>query len=245
MNFPAPAIVTARYMGDPGGSTTRYYWVQALYPSGNSTLAASQSIANTPAALSINNRVLVSWTPVPGATGYKVYGATSSTLPSSGATILAMTATSETAFTDKGDAYTSDTVKYPQLNIARARYSFATDGGLVSNIIPADSDTIPKNAIVLGGIANPTTALTSGGSATISIGTSAGSGTASILALTAVASYSIDALIELMGQNSQAAAQKVPFKMSAAGQLQISVAVAALTAGILEILVWYVVATSA
>ena len=38
VSFPAPTGVIARYVGSTGGSTTRYYWVQTIYPSGFSIL---------------------------------------------------------------------------------------------------------------------------------------------------------------------------------------------------------------
>lgn len=124
------------------------------------------------------------------------------------------------------------------LRVARAKYSFAVDGGTVSLITPAINAAIPDNAVIVGGTINSTTAATSGGSATISVGTSAGSGAASLLAATAVASFSVDALL------NSAATHAAPVKLTAAGSITLTVAVADLTAGIIEVTVLYFVAAA-
>lgn len=128
-----------------------------------------------------------------------------------------------------------------QIGMARALYSFAVDGGAVGAITPATTAVIPANAIVFGGFLNPTTALTSGGSATIAVGTTAGSSATAIKAATAVASYTIDAIMATVPVFTAASA----FKMSAAGSINITVATAALTAGIMEITLFYFVAAAA
>jgi hypothetical protein len=121
--------------------------------------------------------------------------------------------------------------------VAHAIYSFATDGG--ASCTPAVNATIPANAILTGATVNPTTAVTAAGSATVAIGTTAGSSANSILTATGKASLSIDALVN--GTVTLAA----PVKMSAAGQIAITVATGPLTAGVIEIFVYYVVAKNA
>ena len=120
-------------------------------------------------------------------------------------------------------------------NVAYAKYDFSVDGGAIGAITPATTESIPKDALVVGGVINSTTAVTSAGSATVSVGTSAGSNAASILGATAKASLSLDAVIE-------SAAVAAPFKMSAAGNINVTVATAALTAGVIEVFVFYVMA---
>jgi hypothetical protein len=127
-----------------------------------------------------------------------------------------------------------------QLKMVRAKYDFAVDGGAVSTITVATNGIIPDNAIILGGMLNATTALTSGGSATIAVGTSAGSSASSIKAATAVASYSADALLAVVPLWTAATA----VKMTAAGSVTVSIATAALTAGVLEITLFYYVAAA-
>jgi hypothetical protein len=232
----APTGVTARYIGSSGGTTTRYYWVQAIYASGKSLLSPAIALANTLAALDHNNVVYVEWNPLLAALGYNIFYTTTSTPPTSGA-ILVGTVTGPN-FTDNGQSnspITSQVVPDGFL-VAHARYDFSVDGGAEpSTIVLALSDIIPAGAILLGGTINPTVALTSGGSATISIGTSAGTtGTAAIKALTAVATYSLDALLNVVPVFA------TPVKMTAAGTITITIAVAAVTAGVMDIFVFYV-----
>ena len=68
------------------------------------------------------------------------------------------------------------------VKVAHAIYDYSVDGG--ATCTPANSDTIPDNAVVFGGVVNSTAAVTASGSATVSIGTAAGSGAASILTAT-------------------------------------------------------------
>jgi hypothetical protein len=124
------------------------------------------------------------------------------------------------------------------LRVARAKYSFAVDSGAQGLITPADSDTIPDNAIIVGGTINSTTAVTSDGSATVSIGTSAGSSTTSIKAATAKASYSADAVLNAVPVFA------TPVKLTAAGTITFTIGTADLTAGVIEVFLFYVVAAA-
>jgi len=124
------------------------------------------------------------------------------------------------------------------IRVVRAKYDFAVDAGAVSTITPANSESLPANAIIVGGVINSTTAVTSGGSATVAVGTSAGSSTTSILGATAKASLSLNALI------NSAATFAAPVKMSAAGSITFTIGTAALTAGVIEVFVFYVVAAA-
>lgn len=125
------------------------------------------------------------------------------------------------------------------LRMARAKYNFAVDGGAVGLITPAVNAIIPDNAIIIGGIANPTTALV-GTTSTIAIGTSAGSSATSLKGATAEATYSADAILPLVPVFTAASA----VKLTAAGQITITVAVNPLTAGVMEITVFYFVAAA-
>jgi hypothetical protein len=124
--------------------------------------------------------------------------------------------------------------------VAHAIYNFATDGGAIGLITPALNVLIPANAIVMGGIINPTTAPV-GATATIAFGTSAGSSATSLKAATAIATYSIDALLATVPVFTAASS----FKMSAAGNITLTVAVAPLTAGIIEVFAFFVMPTNA
>lgn len=120
------------------------------------------------------------------------------------------------------------------IRLARATYDFSVDGGAVSTITPATNSVIPDKSIILGGIIDITTAFTSGGSATISCGTSAGSSATALKAATAVASWTgLLAVVPVF-----TAATMV--KMTAAGSITLTVAVAALTAGKAEVKLLYI-----
>src|SRR5437762_11626900 len=98
--FPAPTGVNALYFGGAGGSTTRYYWIQAIYATGKSALQSSNALGSTLASIDQNNVVSVTWNSMAGAIGYNVFYTTSSTAPIGG-TILIGTVTYPT-FGDKG-----------------------------------------------------------------------------------------------------------------------------------------------
>jgi len=122
-----------------------------------------------------------------------------------------------------------------RLQIAKAIYRFAVDGGAQAEIVPKITAGLPKNAVIVGGTINATTACTSGGSATIAVGTTAGSAANSLLTATAVASFTTNALI------NSAATFAAPVKLSAAGSISVTVATANLTAGVVEVTLLYFV----
>jgi hypothetical protein len=118
------------------------------------------------------------------------------------------------------------------MGVAHAIYNFAVDGG--ASCTPAANALIPANAIIVGATINPTTAPLAAGAATVGVGTTAGSTTTSLLAATAKATLSIDALIN--GVPTLAA----PVKMTAAGNISVLIATGPLTAGVIEIFVYFV-----
>jgi hypothetical protein len=122
---------------------------------------------------------------------------------------------------------------FGRLRTARCVYDFAVDGGADALITPTNGETIPINAVVLGAFINVITAVTSGGSATVSVGLSAGAGgAAALLAATAKASLGT-------GLTVGVPTPAVPVKMSAAGKITFTPAVAVLTAGKIEVVVLY------
>ena len=122
------------------------------------------------------------------------------------------------------------------VRVAHALYDFTVDGG--ASCTPANSDTIPANAVVFGGVVNSTVAAAASGSATVAIGTAAGSAGNSILTATGKASLSLDAVVV-------PTCTATPFKMSAAGKINITVATGPLTAGQIEVWVLYALASYA
>ncbi len=131
---------------------------------------------------------------------------------------------------------TGNGVGHSVLRVAKALYSFAVDGGAVSTITPNGTVKLPANAVIVAATVNSTTAVTSGGAATVSIGTSAGSAADSILGATGKASLSANAILNGVPVFA------TPVKLSAAGNITFTVGTAALTAGVIEVVVYYYVA---
>lgn len=124
------------------------------------------------------------------------------------------------------------------LGVAKMHYDFAVDGGAQGEIIPVGSPTLPSKAIILGGVINVTTALlAAGGAANISVGTHAGSSATSLKGATAKATYSLNAFLATVPVFTAA----TMFKMSAAGQMSITVDTNDLTAGVMDVIVVYAV----
>lgn len=121
-------------------------------------------------------------------------------------------------------------------NVAKFTYDFAVDGGVQGAIIPANSPTIPIKAIILGGVIDITTTLTSLGSATIALGTSAGSSANSLKTATAVATWAAGVTVPLIPVFTAATF----LKMTAAGRPNLTIAVADLTAGKFDVSLLYV-----
>jgi hypothetical protein len=122
----------------------------------------------------------------------------------------------------------------PGIQCAYAKYSFTLDGGAIGAITPSITSLLPDNAIIVGATVNSTTAVTSLGSATVAVGTTAGSAADSILAATAKATLSLDAIL------NGVPVLATPVKLTAAGSINVTVAAAALTAGVIEVFVYYV-----
>lgn len=120
-----------------------------------------------------------------------------------------------------------------QVNYQQYVYDFAVDGGAVSTISlsgKAGVLSLPLKAVIKSLTIHVVTACTSGGSATVSLGNTA-SATA-YMAATAVASLTLDSIQTTAG---------VPNVINAANEqdMTLSIAVAALTAGKIEVHVEY------
>lgn len=235
---PAPTGVRSQYFGSAGGTTDRYYWVQAIYASGKSLLAGAPKVTCL-AALDHNNQVLVEWNAMAGAIGYNVFYTTSATPPVSGAGIYLGSVTGN-AFLDNGvvaAAGLSNFVIPDGVRVARARYDFAIDGDpLAPGLITlANSDTIPKGAIMVGGYIYTPTNLA--GATNVIVGLSAGGSNASLHASATIATYNglIVAVVPTFA---------VPVRTTADGTVTITSTVAALTAGVMDIVVLYIMPIS-
>lgn len=236
--YPPVKTVIARYYGPYGGGTTWYYWVQAVYDGGDAGFSPPGVVNNSQPGMSTAAYNSVSWDPAPGAIGYRVWRTSTNAQPGTGSLRLA-SLTSQTAIKDNGVDWipSTSTPKMDGMYVAKSVYNFTVDGGAIATITPALSDFIPATAILVGATINSTTAPVGTG-ASVSIGTTAGSSTTSILAATAITSLTADAL--LPGVPTFA----VPRKMTALGQITFTITAAALTAGVIECFVYYVVASN-
>jgi len=121
------------------------------------------------------------------------------------------------------------------LKMARVIYDYAVDGGAATAITPLQNVLLPDNSVIIGGVINSTSAVTSSGGANVSVGTSAGSSATAILGSTAKASLSLDAILAATPTIA------VPVKLTDKGRVTITPD-AILTAGVIEIVLFYFVA---
>lgn len=128
--------------------------------------------------------------------------------------------------------------------VCHAQYSFAQDGGAVSTITPFKNCTIPINSVIWQGITE-VGATTVGSTGNVSVGLSAGGGTTtSLLAATARASLTTGLMFQApMVQTTASASNTGYIKLSAAAQVTVTVSTNALTAGTLDVYVFYVTPT--
>ena len=124
------------------------------------------------------------------------------------------------------------------LDIARARYDFAVEGGAIG-VINLSTDQLPSGAVILGGYVDVITPPT-GASATVSVGTEAA---ADMVAAAAVSG----APWSTAGRKSviPAFTGASSVKTTAARNISITVAAGALTAGVFDVVLFYLPATQA
>jgi hypothetical protein len=120
--------------------------------------------------------------------------------------------------------------------VMQCEYDFAKDGGAIGDIT-LRGDRLPAGAIVTGGVVHVQTAVTSAGSATVALELV---GTADVLAATAKASLTLNALISPVPDGPTAGDW---IRTTAATQLVATVAVAALTAGKIVVCLEYFITT--
>jgi hypothetical protein len=86
-----PGGLTYAQYGTPGATATRYYWVSAIYPQGESRFAGPLRPLAGPAALNAANFFRLSWMYSPGALSYNVVRTASTVYPTTAATLLGNT----------------------------------------------------------------------------------------------------------------------------------------------------------
>lgn len=123
------------------------------------------------------------------------------------------------------------------LLIVRGKYDFAVDGGAVSTIAITSGTPIPSGSVILGGYVDVTTALTSGGAATIACEVEAAN---DILTAVAVASWTTGRKNVLPSPTTGALTASTAVKTTAARDISIVIAAAALTAGVCNVVLYVV-----
>ena len=116
---------------------------------------------------------------------------------------------------------------HPKLITAHAKYDFAVDGGAASTIVPANSAIIPDNAVIVRCYSVVTTAMTSGGSATLAL-------TAGGVTLKAATAFDNGAF-----DDEDVTAHTGTAKTTSSTGIQFVIATADLTAGVVECFVEY------
>lgn len=122
-----------------------------------------------------------------------------------------------------------------EMKVVRGRYDFAVDGGAVGDIDLTLETQIPANAVILGGFVEVDVVPTSGGSATVAVKVE---GAADIVAAAAISG----APWSTTGRKSAVPAftGATTVKTTAARKIQATVAVAALTAGVFDVVLFFV-----
>jgi hypothetical protein len=124
----------------------------------------------------------------------------------------------------------------PPARCARARYDFSVDGGAIGAIVIGPVGQIPAGAYITHGFVEVDTAVTGGGSASLAISVEAAD---DIVAAAAVsgAPWSTTGLKSIVPVATGATAKKT----TAARSVTATVGTAALTAGVVDVILFYVV----
>lgn len=122
---------------------------------------------------------------------------------------------------------------------AKMTFDFSVDGGAIGTITPSGSPKLPAGAIILGGVIDVTTLLTSGGAATVGLGLGSGAQVASLLAPITVAGapWSTAGVKPVIPVFTAATAVKV----AAETQLTLTIAAFVVTAGKFDVNLVYVI----
>ena len=146
----------------------------------------------------------------------------------------------EGAISRGGDAIAEASGGHPfatgGLRVARARWSFAVDGGAVSTINGAGATIIPSGAVVVATLLNISTAVTSGGAGTLAVGVEA-AGDQQTAAAVSGAPWSTTGWRWATQTFTTA-----PDVTTAARDIRFDIAAVALTAGVVDVFVFYLVA---
>lgn len=120
------------------------------------------------------------------------------------------------------------------IKFARGRYDFAVDGGAVSTIV-ISAEKIPANAIILGGVVEVDTVVTSGGAGSLAIEVEA-AGDIVAAAVVSGAPWSTTGRKSVVPAFTGATSVKT----TQARDIKVVIAAAALTAGVVDVSLAYI-----
>ena len=123
------------------------------------------------------------------------------------------------------------------VHVVRGRYDFAVDGGLVSTIAITGGTPIPSGSTIVGGYVDVLTPCTSGGAATIACQVE---GANDILTAVGVASWTAGVKNILPAETTGALTASTHVRTTAARNISIVVATAALTAGKFDVVLFVI-----
>ena len=126
-------------------------------------------------------------------------------------------------------------VSFGAVKAIRARYSFAADGGAVGTIGLIGSTAIPSGAVILGGFIDVVTAPTSGGAATAAVQVEAANDIVTAAAISG-APWSTTGRKSVIPVFTGA----TTVKTTAARDVSLVIGTAALTAGVIDVYLFYV-----
>ena len=129
----------------------------------------------------------------------------------------------------------ADSILPAGLKVARARYSFAADGGAVGTINLFPASILPSGAVILGGFIDVVTPPTSGGAATIALTTGESAGDLQAAAGIDGAPWSTAGRKSIVPAFTGATS----IKLTAARNIRAVIATAALTAGVFDVYLVY------
>lgn len=124
-----------------------------------------------------------------------------------------------------------------RLKVARGKYDFAVDGGVQGTIALMGQTAIPNGSTIIGGFVDITTAVTSGGSATIACQVNAAN---DILTAVAVASWTLGRKNVLPAPTTGALTASTAVRTTAARDISIVIATADLIGGAFSVVLYYV-----
>lgn len=122
----------------------------------------------------------------------------------------------------------------PRLKMARGKYSFAVDGGAVGDINLMGATNIPSGATILGGWVEVTTVPTSGGAPTLAIYVEAAGDIVAAAAISG-APWSTTGRKSVIPVFTGA----TTVRTTAARDIKATIATAALTAGVIDVVLIY------